>query len=267
MIEMGMKRKHRAASPTLGCLFWAALAIVLVAVALAVREPVIRNVRAVLGLSSTDASEPVQQPVSTPSAEGGSASPATLPPSAVGADGARPAPAAPSAAAGTTRPAASSPAGVAAAQPATVAPPPARTRAARLWFAKVDDEGAIELAPVNRSLPVGDSPLRDTLIALLAGPTAAETGAGVVSLIPAGTAVRSVTVKGDTATIDFSEQFRFNSLGVEGLRAQLRQVVWAATEFPTVSRVQVLIEGKRVDYLGPEGAAVGSPLARDSDFR
>jgi spore germination protein GerM len=76
-----------------------------------------------------------------------------------------------------------------------------------------------------------------------------------------------VTVKGDTATIDFSEQFRFNSLGIEGLRTQLRQVVWAATEFPTVSRVQVLIEGKHVDFLGPEGAAVDSPLGRDSDFQ
>jgi germination protein M len=132
---------------------------------------------------------------------------------------------------------------------------------------KVDADGAIELAPVSRSLAAGDSPLRDNLAALLAGPTPAEAAGGIVSLVPAGTAVRSVTVKGDTATIDFSEQFRFNALGIEGLRAQLRQVVWAATEFPTVSRVQVLIEGKRVDYLGPEGAAVGSPLGRDSDFQ
>ena len=132
---------------------------------------------------------------------------------------------------------------------------------------KVDDDGAIELAPVKRSIPVGDSPLGDNLAALLAGPTPAETRDGVVSLIPAGTAVRSVTVKGDTAVIDFNEQFRFNALGIEGLRAELRQVVWAATEFPTVSRVQVLIEGRRVDYLAPEGAAVGQPLGRDSDFQ
>jgi germination protein M len=272
MIKTGMKRKHHAATPALGCLFWAALAIVLVAVALAVREPVMRNVRSVLGLPSTETPDASGRPVAPPSAAGGSTAPAAPSPSPAGTARVRPSPSAPSTGAGTTRPAASSPAGAveapaAAPRPAAVAPPPARMRAARLWFAKVDDEGAIELAPVNRSLPVGDSPLRDNLVALLAGPTAAETGAGVVSLIPAGTAVRSVTVKGDTATVDFSEQFRFNSLGVEGLRAQLRQVVWAATEFPTVNRVQVLVEGKRVDYLGPEGAAVGSPLARDSDFR
>ena len=227
MIETGMKKKKRAASPALGCLFWAALLLVLVAVALAVREPVMRNVRKVLGLPSAEVADAPGEPVATRPAAGGSAAPA-----------ASPAPAR-----------------------------PARLRPARLWFVKVDDEGAIELAPVNRSLPVGDSPLRDNLAALLAGPTPAETGAGVVSLIPAGTVVRSVTVKGDTAVIDFNEQFRFNSLGIEGLRAELRQVVWAATEFPTVSRVQVLIEGRRVDYLAPEGAAVGSPLGRTSDFQ
>jgi hypothetical protein len=250
MIETGMKKKKRAASPALGCLFWAALLLVLVAVAFAVREPVMRNVRKVLGLPSAEVADAPGEPVATRPAAGGSAAPAASPAPA------RPAPPA----AGTAAPAVAPP-------PPAAAPRPARLRPARLWFVKVDDEGAIELAPVNRSLPVGDSPLRDNLAALLAGPTPAETGAGVVSLIPAGTVVRSVTVKGDTAVIDFNEQFRFNSLGIEGLRAELRQVVWAATEFPTVSRVQVLIEGRRVDYLAPEGAAVGSPLGRTSDFQ
>jgi germination protein M len=267
MIETGMKKKKRAASPTLGCLFWIALVVVLVAVALAVREPVMRNVRKVLGAGGTPAATPAATlpAAGTPPAPGGASRtsedgrttrPAAAPPAAA----TPPAAAAPSAETGTASPSAATPAPVS-------TPRPARTRIARLWFVKVDDEGALELAPVNRSLAVGDSPLRDNLVALLDGPTPAETGAGVVSLIPAGSAVRSVTVKADLATIDFSEQFRFNALGIEGLRAQLRQVVWAATEFPTVNRVQVLVEGKRVDYLGPEGAAVGQPLGRDSDFQ
>ncbi|MCX7031815.1 MAG: GerMN domain-containing protein [Spirochaetes bacterium] len=260
-----MKKKKRAASPTLGCLFWAALVLVLVAVALAVREPVLRNVRKVLGLSSPAASSAPDTPAATQPGAGGSGAPAAASPAATGTAttqpaASQPAGAAPSTGTGTAAPAAPSP-------PATVAPRALHTRSARLWFVKVDDEGAIELEPVSRSLPVGDSPLRDNLAALLAGPSAAETDSGVVSLIPAGTVVRSVTMKGDTATIDFSEQFRFNALGIEGLRAELRQVIWVATEFPTVSRVQVLIDGKRVDYLGPEGAAVGSPLGRDSDFQ
>jgi len=272
MIVAGMKKKKRVSSRTLGCLFWAALAVVLVAVALAVREPVMRNVRAALGRGGQlpderSSGETAQRPAAP---AGGSTAPAAA------AQPAQPAAAASPAAAAAAQPAPSvqqpSPAsagtGGAASPGAAAAPlPPSRTRSARLWFAKLDVDGAIELAPVSRSLPAGDSPLRDNLVALLAGPTAGEAGAGVVSFLPAGTVVRSVTVKGDTATIDFSEQFRFNPLGIDGLRAQLRQVVWAATEFPTVSRVQVLIEGKRVDYLAPEGAAVGSPLGRDSDFQ
>ncbi len=276
MIETGMKKKKRAASPTLGCLFWAALVVVLVAVALAVREPVLRNVRKVLGLSAPHNTE---ADGAAAAAQPASEAPAAESPAASGSSSSRPATAPPGAASSETRPAATAGTAPAASPSPTASPPPAstaapastvaaaRTRPARLWFAKVDDEGAVELAPVARSLPAGDSPLRDNLTALLAGPTAAEADAGVVSLIPAGAVVRSVTVKGDTATIDFSEQFRFNALGIEGLRAQLRQVVWVATEFPTVSRVQVLIEGNRVDYLAPEGAAVGSPLGRDSDFR
>lgn len=262
-----MKKRKRTASPALGCLFWTALAIVLVAVALAVREPVLRNVRKVLGLSPQDSADATGTPAAeTPAAE----TPAA--PSSVASGGASTQPAAPpteSAPSGSGSPTATGAAvSKPAASPAAASTVPAvRTRTARLWFAKVDDEGTIELAPVTRSLPAGDSPLRDALAALLAGPTAAEAGAGVVSLVPEGTVVRAVTVAGDTATIDFSEQFRFNALGIEGLQAQLRQVVWVATEFPTVSRVQVLIEGKRVDYLAPEGAAVGSALGRDSDFQ
>jgi germination protein M len=262
MIETGMKKKKRVSSRTLGCLFWAALAVVLVAVALAVREPVLRNVRKVLGVGEARTGEPVADVSAGRPAAPATGTTAVHPPAA-----AQPSASSPMPAPDRSVPAA---AGSSAAAPSplpSASPRPARTRSARLYFAKVDEDGAIELAAVSRSLPAGDSPLRDSLAALLAGPTTAEQGAGLVSFVPSGTAVRSVTVKGDTATIDFSEQFRFNTLGIDGLRAQLRQVVWVATEFPTVSRVQVLIEGRRVDYLAPEGAAVGSPLGRASDFQ
>ncbi len=261
-----MKKKKRASSAGLGCLFWAALVVVLVAVALAVREPVVRNVRKLLGRTEPGAStgQPAEPSSTEPAATQPAAQPAGQQPAA-GQPAARQPASAPTTPASTAEPGST-------ATPSTSPTPtsparPARTRAARLWFAKVDEDGAIELAPVARTLPVGDSPLSDNLAALLAGPTSAERTAGLVSFVPSGTVVRSVTVKGDTAVIDFNEQFRFNALGVEGLRAELRQVVWAATEFPTVSRVQVLIEGRRVEYLGPEGAAVGSPLGRDSAFQ
>jgi spore germination protein GerM len=64
--------------------------------------------------------------------------------------------------------------------------------------------------------------------------------------------------------VDFSESFRFNSQGLEAMDTQLRQVVYAATEFPSVKNVQIRIEGATVRYLGPEGMRLDSPLSRGS---
>jgi germination protein M len=129
---------------------------------------------------------------------------------------------------------------------------------------RVGQDGGTSLVPVNRSLPVSDSPLRDAIASLVAGPSADERREGLASMVPAGSGLRSVIMRGDTAVIDFSEGFRFNPGGREGMETGLRQVVWAATEFPTVRNVQLLIDGERVDYLGPEGVAIGSPLDRSS---
>ena len=71
-------------------------------------------------------------------------------------------------------------------------------------------------------------------------------------------------VQDSVAYLNFSESFMFNPLGGDGLRAQVRQVVWVATEFPTVRSVQILIEGKKVQYLGGDNVAVGQPLTRQS---
>jgi len=103
----------------------------------------------------------------------------------------------------------------------------------------------------------------DTLNSLLAGPTAEEKRRGLVSFIPANTKIRSATIRGSTAYISFSEEFQYNTYGSEGYAAQLREIIWTATEFSTVSDVQFLIEGKRVDFLA-EGIYIGSPVSRTS---
>jgi spore germination protein GerM len=99
---------------------------------------------------------------------------------------------------------------------------------------------------------------------LLAGPSTQELGMGLLSMVPSNSRLKGVVVRGDTAFLDFNESFRFNTLGREGLNAQLEQVVYAATEFPTVKKVQILIEGKKVPYLGAESIRIDSPLDRQS---
>jgi spore germination protein GerM len=139
-----------------------------------------------------------------------------------------------------------------------------RVRQSRLFFITVTDAGTITMKGVIRSVEYIDAPLTATLEALLQGPTTAEVNQGLISLISQQTRINTVYVKGNTAYIDFNEAFRFNSLGKEGLIAELKQVVYTATEFPTVKSVQILVEGEVSEYLGPEGVAIGRPLGRNS---
>ena len=131
-----------------------------------------------------------------------------------------------------------------------------------LYFSQVDRDGSILRIKVNRKLPVSDSPMTDVIQALIAGPNSDEKRRGLISLIPPGSAILSATVRDDTAYISFSEEFQYNSYGVEGYAGQLRQIVYTVTEFSNVKNVQILIEGRRVDYLG-EGIWIGGPLTRD----
>ena len=138
-----------------------------------------------------------------------------------------------------------------------------RLRRANLYFVFHDGEKG-ELRRVVRPVYYADSPLTDTLKALLEGPSGAELNQNLISLIPGSSRINSVAVKDNIAYIDMTESFRFNSFGYEGALLQLKQLIYTATEFPTVSMVQFLIEGKKQQYLNPEGLYIGKPLGRDS---
>ena len=145
-------------------------------------------------------------------------------------------------------------------------PPPAPQPAVRersIYFANVNSDGQILQSKVTRRLPVSETPLQDVLNAMLAGPTAEELSRNALNLIPKDTKLLSATVRGSTAYLNFSEDFMFNTYGIEGYVAQLKQVVWTATEFPNIRDVQILIDGRRVDYLA-EGILIGSPIGRNS---
>lgn len=139
-----------------------------------------------------------------------------------------------------------------------------KIRNAKLYFIDVGESGSITLGPVVRQVRFVDSPLTETLKALLSGMLPSELNRELITLIPDDTEILSVRVDDGVAYISFNDSFRFNSLGREGYEAQLKQIVYTATEFPTVSSVQILIEGERYDYLGGEGVFIGQPLTRNS---
>lgn len=147
------------------------------------------------------------------------------------------------------------------------AAPPVQTapavRTAPVFFVTIDSDGTVLRKEVSREIPRNDSPLSETLKALIAGPNAAEAKRGMRSLIPAGTRLLSAVVKDGVATLNMSDEFQFNQYGIEGYLGQLSQIVFTATAWPTVKSVQFLIEGQRREYLGAEGVWIGTPLSRD----
>lgn len=146
-----------------------------------------------------------------------------------------------------------------------VTEPQTRIRTSRLYYIRVNDTGLIEPIAVERQVSYVDAPLSATISALIAGPTREELSGGLLNLLPEDVVLLGAWVREGVAYLNFNESFRFNPLGVEGLLAQLQQIVFSATEFSTVERVQILIDGESIDYLSGDGIFVGRPIAR-SDF-
>lgn len=135
---------------------------------------------------------------------------------------------------------------------------------AGLYYIRVTDDGRTFPQRVIRPVYYASSPLTETINSLIGGPTGEELNEGLLNLIPDGTELISAQVRNETAYLNFNEQFRFNPLGAEGTVAQLLQIIYSSTEFPTVNRVQFLVNGEALDYLGGDGIFVGEPLGRDA---
>lgn len=143
---------------------------------------------------------------------------------------------------------------------------PEQRRRTGLYYIRVSNDGRILAEEVERTISFADAPLTATINALLAGPGAEDLNAGFLSLIPEGTALISARVSDRVAFLNFNEAFRFNPMGLEGYMAQMQQVVLTATQFSTVDAVQILINGRTLDYLGGDGVYIGEPLTA-SDLR
>ena len=144
--------------------------------------------------------------------------------------------------------------------------PDQKVRRSRMYFIEIQDDGTIRLKDIIRPVYYVDSPMTETMNTLLEGLSGSELNMGLISLIPEETKLLSISIKGGIAFINFSDSFRFNSFGVEGYKAQLKQIVYTATEFNNVDAVQILIEGSLNEYMGSEGVFIGEPLSR-SDFQ
>jgi hypothetical protein len=139
--------------------------------------------------------------------------------------------------------------------------PSGRTR--DLYFISVDQNGNLRLRAMEKTLSDTAAPLTETITALLQGLSENEREQGLISLIPEKTKILSVIIQQETAYLNFNEEFLYNTYGREGCIAQVQQVVWTATQFPTVKRVQILVEGRKESYLG-DNIWIGDALTREN---
>lgn len=130
------------------------------------------------------------------------------------------------------------------------------TTAVRVYFLRGET-----VAPAHRAVTPTRTPLSVALTALLAGPTADETSFGLTSAIPASTSLRGVTIRDHTAIVDLSGRFESGG-GSLSMSARLAQVVYTATQFPTVHDVRFRLDGRDATVFGGEGLILDHALAR-----
>jgi hypothetical protein len=104
-----------------------------------------------------------------------------------------------------------------------------------------------KLVPVSRSLP--DRRLGTVISALLEPPEPLERVGGLGSSIPTGTELLGLQIDGDTASVNLSKDFE-NVVG-PGRQQAIAQMVMTATEFPEISSLRFLVDGKPVQVTSP----------------
>lgn len=117
-----------------------------------------------------------------------------------------------------------------------------------------------KLVPARREL-TGPGVAAGAVRALLAGPSAAERAAGMASTVPEGSELRGVNLAGGTATVDLTGRFASGG-GSLSMMGRLAQLVFTLTQFDSVERVELRLDGEPVRVFGGEGIVLDRPQTR-----
>ena len=137
----------------------------------------------------------------------------------------------------------------------------------QLWFLSPGDarfREDITLQLQHAEIPATLTTGRAALEQLIAGvPNGAPEG--TFTVVPADTELLGLTIEKGTARVDFSRDFEDTGMGTMGDGLQIPQVVYTLTQFPTVKRVEFLIEGEQVEIIGGHGIRIAGRHTR-KDF-
>ena len=144
----------------------------------------------------------------------------------------------------------------------TPVPSPAGTSIVRAYFVLGGAPGSEGLVPVLREVPKTTAVATTAMNAVLAGPTASESGdRTITSGIPTGTRLLGLNISNGIATVDLSTEFDSGG-GSASMQYRLAQVVYTLTQFSTVKSVVFQVEGQTVTVFGSEGITLDGPVGR-----
>ncbi len=139
---------------------------------------------------------------------------------------------------------------------------PSETMVVRAYFVLGGEPGTVGLLPVLRTVPKSAAVATAAMDALLAGPTAVESGdRQITSAVPDGTRLLGVTIKSGVGTVDLSTEFDSGG-GTASMQYRLAQVVYTLTQFNTVKSVVFKIDGATVTVFSSEGIVLDGPVGR-----
>ncbi len=125
-----------------------------------------------------------------------------------------------------------------------------------------DDKGF--LVPVMRKIPWTEGIAKATLGALVDTPANREDidGLGLIPVIPANTGINGMSIENGLCKVDFTSDF-LNYTSSEEEEALIKSVVYTLTEFVTIDKVQLMIDGKIPNSL-TYGTKINTAMTRNN---
>lgn len=134
-----------------------------------------------------------------------------------------------------------------------------KPRTVRVYFARGE-----KLGVALRTIPATKAVATAAVQQLLLGTTSVEQGYGLSTEVPVGTDLLGLSIENGTATVDLSGDFESGG-GTLSVDMRLAQLVYTLTQFGTVDRVVLYMDGEKVDLFSGEGLMIEDPMVR-ADF-
>ncbi len=126
----------------------------------------------------------------------------------------------------------------------------------------IDDKGMVASQMVEIPIPESKEVATQALEYLVKdGPVTELLPNGFEAVLPAGTQVLGVNLKDDVAIADFSEEFK--EYKAEDEQKILQAITWTLTQFDSVNKVKIMINGHEQDTMPVDGTPISDGVSRD----